>query len=230
MKIISTGAVQQAAGQEALPAPRDGTGPMARKHLAEDADGIRLLGSAIRLDLIDHLETSGPATVTELAAGLGRSADTLYYHIRLLLEAGILIRLDGEGEYGEERAMLLELSQAQAAVRYSQEPDIVTALAEMAVTLLRNAGRRFRAALAGEVGPVSLHGRRRNVWITRVRGRLTEDELAEVHVALERVRSIFHRGRERSAEGAPGRLHEVSMVLVPLPDSPVDRRKEGRDT
>lgn len=46
---------------------------MEREYLAEDAEGIRLLGSALRQGLVDHLETSGPATVTELAAGLGAS-------------------------------------------------------------------------------------------------------------------------------------------------------------
>jgi DNA-binding transcriptional ArsR family regulator len=191
----------------------------------EDAEGIRLLGSAVRLDLLDYLESTGPATVSELAGALGRPADTLYYHIRLLRAAGILVRCDGDGKDREGRGMLLDLSSDNAAVRYRQQPEIVEALADMVSTLLRNTGRRFRAAMAGEAGDVSLEGPRRNVWAARVRGRLTEEELREVNEAIERVVAIFHRGRERRGTPVHGRLHEVSMVLVPLPESPVDRRK-----
>jgi hypothetical protein len=46
-----------------------------------------------------------------------------------------------------------------------------------------------------------------------------------VNEGIERLHAIFRRGREREDEDA-GRMHEISLVLCPLPEAPADRREE----
>lgn len=51
---------------------------------------LRELADPIRLRVVDHLAVAGPATVSELAVGLGSSLPRLSNHLRRLREAGLV--------------------------------------------------------------------------------------------------------------------------------------------
>ena len=64
-----------------------------------NAAAIRLLASPVRQEIVDTLEAlGGEASVAELAAEVGRAADGLYYHLRLLVRGGLIDELAGDGE------------------------------------------------------------------------------------------------------------------------------------
>lgn len=184
---------------------------MVERLLVDDPETIRLLGSPIRQDLVDYLEWAGPSTVVELAVGLGTRPDRLYYHIERLREAGVVVER-GPGEAGGKR---VGLAGSSLALKYrTGDPERTVALTDAVGTMLRSAERRFEGALSGAVGEIELEGPTRNVWASRVRGRLAESDLEEANLLIDRLHQLFRRGRER-ASGA-GRMHEVSVVLVPL--------------
>ena len=59
--------------------------------IVEDAKRIAVLSTPIRIELVTAIQAlGGVATVAELAAQLGRSADGLYYHLRTLARGGLL--------------------------------------------------------------------------------------------------------------------------------------------
>lgn len=189
--------------------------------LVEDPEQIRLLGSTVRQDIVDHLDFAGPSTVPELAAALGCPTDTLYYHLNLLLEAGLLVRHDRE----DDRRMVVDLPASSVEVRYHRDDrPAVEAIVSAVATLLRSAERRFAGALDDDELPLELEGPRRNHWASRVRGRLTEAEVVEVNEAIRAIHGIFRRSRSRP-DPLEGRMHEVTVVLSPLPEGPTDRRR-----
>lgn len=182
----------------------------------DDPAQIRLLGSPVRNDVVLFLDGEGPATVASIARGLGRPADTLYYHLGRLEEAGLIVR---RGEDGGEAAVF-DVPGRPVTLRYRpDDPANAAAIVDAVGTTLRSVERRFGAALAE--GAFELSGPERNLWASRGRGRLTDAELAEVNEAIRRILAIF-----RGAAGSDGgRMHEVTLVVVPLPEEPADRRK-----
>lgn len=183
----------------------------------EDPERIRLLGSPIRQDIVDYLDSAGPATVAELGRGIGVPADRLYYHVKRLLDAGLVVESDaGRGRGG---ALRLELPAKDVRIRYRLDDGASLEAIEDAVgTMLRSVERRFTRALSGAAGAVAVEGPDRDLWGSRVRGRLTEADVREVNETIRHLHAIFERRRGAGPEA--GRMYEISAVLCPLPEPP----------
>lgn len=176
----------------------------------EDPGQIRLLGSPLRSDIVDYLEGAGPTPVAGIARGVGRPADRLYYHLRRLEEAGLVVRRGG----GARDAALFDVPGRPVTLRYrADDPDSVEAIRDAVGTALRSAERHFGEALGK--GEVELAGPTRNLWATRARGFLTDDQLREANELIHRILSLFRIAGETPA----GRMHEVTIVVDPLVES-----------
>lgn len=189
------------------------------EHVVEQPERIRLLGSPVRQDIVDFVDAAGPSTVAEIAAGLGRPADTLYYHVRLLRNAE-LVTVRASGESGVKRVHLPGSGGLQIRYRPDDAAN-VSAVMDAVGTMLRSAERRFADGLRGRAGPPVLEGPRRNLWASRVRGRLTDGEVEEINELIGRMHEVFAKGRGRAAR--EGQMHEVNVVLSPLAEVPVGR-------
>ncbi len=56
-----------------------------------DPDHVRLLSSPVRQEVVDTLAAlGGQASIAAMAEHLGRPADGLYYHMRALVESGLV--------------------------------------------------------------------------------------------------------------------------------------------
>ena len=66
---------------------------------------IRALASSTRQDIVDTIAAIGPCSVAELARALGRSADGLYYHIRVLTRVGLLVAREVISRSGNTRRL-----------------------------------------------------------------------------------------------------------------------------
>ena len=64
---------------------------MQRKHVIRTPRELEALRSTVRQGLIAVLEREGPLTVREMAAHLERTPESLYHHVRVLEEAGLLL-------------------------------------------------------------------------------------------------------------------------------------------
>ena len=64
-----------------------------------DPRQIAALKAASRQEVMDVLATMGTVSIAELAVALGRPADSLYYHIRILQRVG-LVQASGSRESG----------------------------------------------------------------------------------------------------------------------------------
>lgn len=189
---------------------RDGT-------ISEPAK-IEALASPVRQEIIDTFTLlGGQATVAELAEQLGRPADGLYYHLRLLRRAG-LIR-DAAGTSDERRFELTMDSPPRLVYRPAERRNRA-AVRQVAHGLLQIAQRDFEAALTAPDAVVE--GPQRTLWAARNKGWVSAAELAEINRLLTRLCDLLHRPRSARRDTLVG----LAFALSPLPARPKRRVRD----
>ncbi len=179
----------------------------AARHTVDSPEVLKALAHPLRLRILRHLGTAGPATSTTLATALGENTGTLSYHLRMLERSGLIediperstgrerwwrgvrgldIRRPPQGELTEaERAMAAELD------RMRMDEDVELA-------------RQFTAQQAESDG-----------WMRGSRSltHLTKEELDAFHDDYLALLARYARG----PEDAPGDARPILLRWFGLP-------------
>jgi DNA-binding transcriptional ArsR family regulator len=188
-----------------------------RSHIVERAEQIALLASPARIEIVDTLESLGGAvTVAELAGALGRRADALYYHLRQLVEGGLIEEQGGpDGSTYRLRAP----PGRRLALRYAPGKSAsARAMRRVAASIARVSERDFARALADPGTSVS--GAHRELWAARAKGWVAREELGEINALLKRLLDLLQKPRDRGQD----RLIALSFSLAPLDPKPPRRK------
>lgn len=173
---------------------------------------IRALRSPVRQEIVDTVQSLGVCSVADVARELGRHADGLYYHVKILLRVGLLESAGTRRDRGRREARYVTRS-PECPMRLHYEPDDpanADAVLGVVASMLRMSERDF----AGAYRPDAVtEGPQRNLWAARVKAWLSGDDLVEVNRLLAELQTIFERGREPGRD----RLHAITFVLAPLP-------------
>jgi hypothetical protein len=192
---------------------RRGAGaPRAEPGLVRDPALIRALRSPLRQEIVDVAQALGPCAVADLARELGRPADGLYYHVRALVAAGLLVPA-GERGSGRQREALYATAAPESGLWLlydPADPENAAAVTAAVGSMLRLTARNFTDAFRPD-GEVCCEGPRRNLWAGRSTGWLAPEDLAEVNELLQRLRAVLERPR-----AAGKRLHAVTYVVAPV--------------
>jgi predicted transcriptional regulator len=179
---------------------------------------LRALISPVRQELVDVLSRMGKASLAEIAAVLGRPADGLYYHVRLLVRVGLVFPAGSRTQAGRPEALYRAVA-PQLALPYKSSPKgHVRAVTAIVSSMLRLGIRDFRRA-SSRPG-YRLRGPRRDLWALRTTGWLAPDEVEDVNTRILRL------SRAVSQPQARGRLYAITILLTPLDHGA--RRKAGR--
>ncbi|PPT72756.1 transcriptional regulator [Xanthomonas arboricola] len=191
------------------------------RRLISRPEQVRLLSSPARQEIVDTLASlGGAASTAELAEQLGRPADGLYYHLRELVAGDLLTEVM---EVGGERVFRLAGEGAgPARLVYNLGPHgNANELARFARSLLQVAQQDFEAAI--EVEEVVTAGKKRELWVSRNKGWLSDRDLQEVNVLLERLSELTSQPK---AEGR-NRLASLAFALAPTKAQPKRRGTQG---
>jgi len=167
-----------------------------------------VLVAAPRQEIVDVLEQLGTVSVAELAATLGRPADALYFHLRALTRAGLVVRCGSRARPGGSEALYRTVA---PELRLQYEPDVAAnreAVSAIVASMLRLATRDFTRALRR--GGVVVDGPGRELSAVRKVGRLSAAQIARLN------RGIATLVREVSASRGRGRLYAVTLTVTPL--------------
>jgi DNA-binding Lrp family transcriptional regulator len=178
---------------------------------------------AARLEIYECLQVAGPLSIAELAARLGRPADSLYYHVRKLRAIGVIEEVElvetadeaslaGRGRPGAVYAVVSKRVDVELDPTSSRSRK---AWADGGASVLRLAQRNYARALgSGEVRP---EGARRNLLLRRVKVRLDAAQLKEVNQHLDALDELLCG----HAENTTGELHVITCLMTPIeePDS-----------
>jgi predicted transcriptional regulator len=175
-----------------------------------DPDQMRLLTSAIRLEIIDTLLVNGPSSVADLARELARPADSLYYHIHKLLNGGLLSK-EGLRKTSRRDEILYRVDASRVRFKYDTGNSEINDIIRQAVrSMMRTSSRDFDEGLGAD-NAVS-EGPARNIWAGRFKAWLSEDDLKTLNHHLHGIIDILLSSRREEGH----RLHSVSMVITPL--------------
>ena len=177
-------------------------------HVIERHGAIRLVASPLRQAILDAVSADGPLSVADLSEMCHRPPDRLYYHVKRLLAAGLLIPAPEDAGAREARfdvagrPMYIRYDPGNAANRGA----VVGVMNGMLRAARRDFSRGFRAGVAG-------NGPRRRLWVSRVEGTLTDAEIERLNRLLFAAIALVMSGRRRPGRGA--RVHQLTWVSSP---------------
>ena len=177
-------------------------------YLVRDPRQLRALASPVRMEVVDALHVLGRASIAEVADLVGRPADALYYHFRLLTKVGLVVPTGSvpRGRRSEER-----YETVGERLKLDLDPmgdDDFEALDRIVGSSLRLVQRELHTSY--ENGLVRYGGPRRNTWFGRIKGWLTDEQLGVVQERIEAILDQVAGPRSDSAS-----LHAFTFVLSP---------------
>src|SRR5262252_1976032 len=124
------------------------TQPMAYKRSDSgwiEGKAVRALVSPVRQEIVDTIEAlGGDAAVADIAAQLGRPADGIYYHLRRLVDGGVLREGDDPGDGRGRRYGTVAPRGRRVHLRYGRGSSANAAtVAKLVGGMLRTAERDF---------------------------------------------------------------------------------------
>jgi DNA-binding transcriptional ArsR family regulator len=182
---------------------------------AGTARKLEALASPIRHEVISLLG-EGPSTVKALANRLGRSRQSLHYHVAQLLSAGVLRELGVQGA-GRTQEQVYGLVDRQVAVGAGRSSHELNAVERATMALLRLTGRELKAAIRSAA---RTRGRAEEVVALRSRCRLDAAAREQLKGLIDRIGSTL-KGAAQETE-AP--TYSVTIVVTPVRDALRGRR------
>jgi DNA-binding transcriptional ArsR family regulator len=169
---------------------------------------LAVLSSGVRQEIADVLSQLKRASVSTLAAALGRPADALYYHLRLLEGAGLVNKV-GVARKDRRREVLYSAAGSELRIDYGvARREATKHLVAITGAMSRLAVRDVRRALADQT--VVLSGPNRALWVKRRTGWLMPSELRRIGTKIEKLGSEM----ARPVNGA--QLYGITIVFTPL--------------
>jgi DNA-binding transcriptional ArsR family regulator len=176
--------------------------------VVQDKKHLAALTSSSRQEIVDVLSQMGTVSVGELAATLGRPADALYYHLRVLKQSGLVLRAGYQGQ-GVHKEELIRTVSSGLKLQYrpgkSGNGKQINAIVG---SMLRLGIRDFQHAF--QRGEARVSGSGRELWALRKTGWLTPEEIVSLSQSIEALAKAVSKPRGR------GRLYGITVLLTPL--------------
>jgi hypothetical protein len=126
-------------------------------------------------------------------------SNSLYYHVRALPDAGLLLETHRSGE-GIRITAYYDVPGRPLSVRFDlSTPSRPRAVLTLARTRIRSAARGFERAC--KPGVVTLEGPRRDLRVTHLKGWLSDKELEETNRLLERLVELVGNSERGATKG-----------------------------
>ncbi len=189
-----------------------------KQHVITKPEQLEAVASPVRQEIFDTLYSVGPSSMLEIAEYLGRPVEGLYYHVKMLLKVGLLVKKKPRTVQGNREEMVVDVAKRPLRMMPDFTKRSLKAVEKYAWALLRVTGRDFLKAFSPgrpRMGP----GRR--VGISRGKTWLNKEELAEVNRHLAEISAICEQQRETQDR----RLFTVTWVLAEVEPR---NRKKGR--
>jgi hypothetical protein len=185
----------------------------------EDEQALSALISTVRQEIVDTIEAiGGEVAVADIAAQLGRPADGIYYHLRRLVDSGVLIEGADAGDGSGRRYRTAARRGKRVRLKYGRGARSNAAtVAKVVGGLLRTAERDFGKALRS--GSASGDGPLRDLWASRLKGWVADEDLREINRLLGRLSELLQQPRDVRRD----HLVTLAWMLAPIDSKPLRR-------
>lgn len=169
---------------------------------------MRALAAPTRQEIVDVLPRMGTVSVAELASALGRPADALYYHLRALKKAGLVLSAGARKRNGRPEGLFRAVAPKMTLCYEPGKDGNATEINPIIASMMRIGTRDFKKAFHS--GKAVISGPHRELWALRDTGWLSRKQVAEVNRCIEKIRAILGRSPRN------GRLYAVTVLMTPL--------------
>jgi DNA-binding transcriptional ArsR family regulator len=169
---------------------------------------MRALAASTRQEIVDVLPRLGIVSVAELATTLGRPADSLYYHLRVLKRVGLVLSAGVRTVNGRTEALFRAVAPEMILQYKLGKNGNGNEINPIISSMLRLGTRDFKRSF--RTGEASVSGPRRELWALRKTAWLSRDQILEVNRCIHRLIRLT------STTGRKGRLYAITVLLTPL--------------
>jgi hypothetical protein len=157
----------------------------------------------------------GPLSIADMAARLGRPATSLYHHVQVLEDAGVLRRA-GTRPKGKRFETVFELADRMLDLDVDRaDPEAANHARQAMAAALRMAERDFATAV--ERDDVIEEGPGRNLHGLRIHLRASDEVLALLNQRLDAVLDLIQELAAGDHEPGPDdQFVSLTMLLAPL--------------
>ena len=142
--------------------------PGANAYFVRAKKQFAALASSARQEIVDVLSQMGTVSASELASVLGRPADAVYYHLRVLKRVDLVLHA-GYRNQGRRREELFRTVSPDVRLQYETgSGGNVREVTAIVGSMLRLGIRDFRRAF--QSGNSRVSGSRRELWALRTTG------------------------------------------------------------
>ncbi len=186
------------------------------RYVIRNEKQLAVLAAAARQEIVDVLSEMGKVSIAEIAATLGRPADSLYFHIRALTRAGLVKHAGYRVRRGRKQALFRTVAPDLWLHYEPKDNNNRRAVTAIVSSMLRLGIRDFRRAF--ERADAIVSGPKRELWALRKTGRLSLTQIAALNRSIEKVKHDVSKPKGR------GRLYGITILLTPLDH----RRRENK--
>ncbi len=185
----------------------------------------RTMIAPARIEIIEAMRCAAPCAIAEIAELLGRPADGLYRHIRLLMQAGI-VREVGFRKAGRRTEQVFDLTASDYRIAFADSTGAAerTAIAETVSVFARSVSRYAGKAAAARA--LVLEPGKRNLLIDYDLTWLEAEAVAQLRTLVGRIHALCERGRRRRK----GELYVNLCTLMPVVRSRRGKAAAAADT
>ncbi|MEM7201060.1 MAG: helix-turn-helix domain-containing protein [Planctomycetota bacterium] len=179
-------------------------------HRIQDPEQLRAMAAPARQRIIAGMEALGVVSAPELARHLGRSTESLYFHLRKLVACG-LVEDVGERRTRRRSERLYRLTAPKLRIAGDlADPDFRDALGDACRTILRATERDYCRAL--DSPHARLQGQARNLSLQHYHVHLTPGDRRRLVQMLEEMTTFLLERNDPDR----GTLHALTAVLAPI--------------
>ncbi|MEZ6000837.1 ArsR/SmtB family transcription factor [Hyphomonas sp.] len=174
-------------------------------------DQLECLASTVRMDVVDHLVGNGEMSIKQLATSMGRQPSSIYYHINMLLEAGLIVEAGTQVSNRRTEVLYAARAPRMRLQKALADPKNFETIARTVGAVSRQAHRDFVQGLTHP--DAQLEGPGRNLGFFRLINRPSRESLQEINGYIERIAEILWEERDMDQP-----LIAFAWTLTPLHD------------
>ena len=179
------------------------------------ADQRAALASPLRLEILGLFTQSEPLSIADMAELMGRSAGSLYHHVKLLENSGLLKRAGTRPKGKRYEALFMPVAtRIQIESKCDVEDGSLFVVKTMA-SAFRMAERDMEAAL--RAGNCRSEGPDRNMFATRMHLRASPKLLGRINKHLKAIEDLLETEAAKEPKSSAGDQHlSLTIALLPL--------------
>lgn len=177
-------------------------------------DQLRVMASAIRLDIIDRLAARGPMSVRELAQSTGKKVTPIYHHLKQLKTVGLVRKNTHEsGTLGRPAAIYETVGAVMRMARAPLKSSNRAAVAKIGRIAAGQAAKDFSRGFQSPHWHIQ--GAARNHWMFRSINSPSRERLAKINELFDELAALIWTPDPKPGETAVS----FAWFLAPLKDS-----------